>query len=100
MTPSADPKLPDLVVRQVTSQSVTVANNGDAPAGGFVIDAGKAGSFTVNGLAAGSSHTATYPCTEGSISATVDASGRVDESNEGNNVRSQGVPVMRVRWLG
>ena len=90
-TPSPPPEeLPDLVVRQVASGRVVVANTGAAAAGLFTIDAGKAGSFTVNGLAAGGSHTATFPCFEGSITATVDANGQVAESNEGNNTRSGG----------
>ena len=90
VSPTTDPELPDLVVRQVTSERVVVANIGAAAAGAFVIDAGKAGSFTVNGLAAGGSHTVTFPCTDGSITATVDESDRVTESNEGNNTRSGG----------
>lgn len=90
VSPTTDPKLPDLVVRHVASDRVVVANTGAAGAGLFTIDAGKAGSFTMNGLAAGGSHTATFPCFEGSITATVDANGQVAESNEGNNTRSGG----------
>lgn len=89
-TPSTDRALPDLVVVHVTSRHVVVANEGDAGAGPFVIDAGKAGTFAVSGLARGASHTATFPCTEGSITATVDADGQVQESNEGNNSRDAG----------
>lgn len=90
VSPTAELKQPDLVIRQVTSQAIVVANVGEAAAGTFVVDAGKAGSFTVGGLQDGASHTVSFPCTEGSITATADASGRIDESNEGNNSRTGG----------
>lgn len=90
VSPTAEPKLPDLLVRRVGSQQLVVANIGAAAAGSFVIDAGKAGTFPVSGLAAGASHTATFACTEGTITATVDATGAVDESNEQNNSRTAG----------
>ena len=90
VSPTTDPELPDLVVRRVTSERVVVANIGAAPAGTFVIDVGKAGSFTVTGLAAGGGHTVTFPCFDGSITVTVDANAQVTESDEGNNTRSGG----------
>jgi hypothetical protein len=88
--PTPAPKLPDLVVRQVTSDQVVVANVGDKAAGTFVVIVGKVGTFTVEGLAAGSSQTLTFPCTDGSLTATADANDRVTESNEGNNSATGG----------
>lgn len=98
------PALPDLIVRSVSSDRVTVANIGNGSAGGFVVDVGQAGTFSVGGLAAGRSATVSFPCTDGTLAATVDASGRVRESNEGNNSRSGGpfqcLPDLIVSSLG
>jgi len=89
-SPTSDPSLPDLVIRQVTSQQVVVANIGGSAAEPFVVDAGKVGTFPVAGLAAGASRALTFPCFEGSIVANADALDQVAESNEGNNTRTDG----------
>lgn len=98
------PALPDLVVRSVSSDQVTVANIGNGSAGGFVVDVGPAGTFAVGGLAAGGSATISFACTEGTLTATADARGRVRESNERNNTRSGGpfqcLPDLIVSSLG
>ena len=98
------PALPDLVVQSVSSDGVTVANIGNGSAGGFVVDVGPAGTFSIGGLAAGRSATVTFPCTDGMLTATADASGRVQESNERNNSRSGGpfqcLPDLIVSSLG
>ena len=98
------PALPDLVVRSVSSDRVTVANIGNGSAGGFVVDVGPAGTFSIGGLAAGRSATVSFPCTDGTLTATADASGRVRESNERNNSRSGGpfrcLPDLIVSSLG
>jgi hypothetical protein len=98
------PALPDLVVQSVSSDRVTVANIGSGSAGGFVVDVGPAGTFSIGGLAAGRSATVTFPCTDGTFTATADSSGRVRESNERNNSRSGGpfqcLPDLIVSSLG
>ena len=98
------PALPDLVVQSVSSDRVAVANIGSGSAGGFVVDAGPAGTFSIGGLAAGRSATVSFPCTDGTFTATADASGRVAESNERNNSRSGGpfqcLPDLIVSSLG
>lgn len=98
------PALPDLVVRSVSSDRVTVANIGNGSAGGFVVDVGQAGTFSIGGLAAGRSATVSFPCTDGTLTASVDVSGRVRESNERNNSRSGGpfqcLPDLIVSSLG
>ena len=98
------PALPDLVVRSISSDRVTVANIGNGSAGGFVVDVGPAGTFSIGGLAAGRSATVSFPCTDGTFTATADASGRVAESNERNNSRSGGpfqcLPDLIVSSLG
>jgi subtilase family serine protease len=98
------PELPDLVVRSISSDRVRVANMGSGSAGGFVVDVGPAGTFSIGGLAAGRSATVTFPCTDGTFTATADASGRVVESNERNNSRSGGpfqcLPDLIVSSLG
>lgn len=96
--------LPDLVVRQVSFNQVTVANIGNAAAGPFVVDVGPAGTFAVGGLSAGRSRTIKYPCTDGTLTAVADASGRVQESNERNNALTGGpfqcLPDLIVSALG
>jgi RNA polymerase sigma factor (sigma-70 family) len=85
------PALPDLVVSELTAGSVTVTNVGDGAAGSFVVQVTGGGSFTIPGLAPGASATRTWSgnaCAEGTITATVDPAGQVEESNEGNNSRS------------
>lgn len=98
------PALPDLVVRSISSDRVTVANIGNGSAGGFVVDVGPAGTFSIGGLASGRSATVSFPCTDGTLTATADASGRVLESNERNNSRSGGpfqcLPDLIVSSLG
>lgn len=83
------PPVPDLIVSDLGATSVTVANVGDAAAGPFVVSVPGIGTFTISGLAPGGSATRSWStCAEGQISATVDASSQVAESNEGNNSRS------------
>lgn len=98
------PALPDLVVRNVSSDGVTVANVGNGAAGPFVVDVGPAGTFSIGGLAAGRTASVSYPCTDGTLTATVDASGRVRESNERNNTGQGGpfqcLPDLIVSSLG
>lgn len=89
-SPSPTNRLPDLVVEQITSTSITVANVGDAQAGSFVVDGRRAGTFNVPGLSPGGSTTVTFPCAAGNIIATVDATDRVAESSETNNTGSAG----------
>jgi hypothetical protein len=89
-SPTTEPPLPDLVVSTVASDHVVVKNIGDGPAGGFVVDAGDAGTFNLSGLSAGGSRTLPFDCTEGPIVVIVDATGLVVESNEGNNQRTGG----------
>jgi hypothetical protein len=90
VSPTTEPRLPDLVVRQVTSERVVVGNRGQAAAGPFVVDAGAAGTFSVNGLAAGANVALTYPCTDGVITVVVDAKDDVVESDERNNTGKGG----------
>ncbi len=103
-SPSAEPKLPDLVVTRVSFDQVVVANQGNGPAGAFLVIAGKAGTFDVDGLGAGLSTTISFPCTEGTIVAEADSARDVPESNEGNNRRSGGpfqcLPDLIVSNLG
>lgn len=103
-SPPPPTALPDLVVRQVSFDRVTVSNVGDAAAGAFVVDVGPAGTFAVGGLGAGRSATVSYPCTDGTLTAVVDASDRVRESNERNNSGSGGpfrcLPDLIVSALG
>jgi subtilase family serine protease len=89
-TTTQPPKLPDLVIRSVTEDSVTVVNVGRGRAGAFTVGVGKAGSFKVGGLDPGRGATFGFSCTGGTLVATADPSNQVAESNESNNTRNGG----------
>jgi hypothetical protein len=76
---------PDLVVSSVTGTSFTITNRGNAAAGVFVVTVQGVGTFTIRGLAAGSSATRTVTCASIQRTVTVDAQNQVAESNEANN---------------
>ena len=89
-TKTQPPRLPDLIVRSVSADSVSVANIGRASAGAFTVSVGKAGSFRVGGLPAGGSATIGFSCTSGNLVATADPTNQVAESNESNNTEGAG----------
>jgi len=102
---SPSPSLPDLIVEEITSTSITIANVGNAQAGSFVVDGGRrVGTFNVRGLAPGERTIVTYPCAAGNIIATVDATDQVEESSESNNTGSAGpfacLPDLLVSEIG
>jgi hypothetical protein len=75
---------------------ISVANNGRAPAGAFVVKSGDL-QQNVSGLAAGETKTVFLPnyvsSVGNSITATADSGNAIAESNEQNNVFSGVVPV-------
>jgi hypothetical protein len=71
---------------------VSVQNNGQAAAGSFVLRVNNIDQ-TVSGLGVGETTTLFFSTTINPLTATVDATGTVPESNENNNVRSEMVPV-------
>lgn len=82
--------LPDLVVSQLTSSSVTVTNVGNATAGASILTVTLIGSFTIPPLAPGQSITRTWSvCRVGTLTAVADRQNAVAESNEGNNTASR-----------
>jgi hypothetical protein len=71
---------------------VEIANNGQAAAGNFVVNVNGV-TQNVNGLAAGQTTTVFFVGYSNPVTATVDSTGLVTESNENNNTRSEMVPV-------
>ena len=84
---------PDLLVTDLTSTSATVKNQGNLDAGAFLLDVSGVGTFDIGGLAAGSSTTIKFACTEGKLTATADIRDQVVESNENNNSTTVDVGV-------
>ncbi|HSJ88951.1 MAG TPA: CARDB domain-containing protein, partial [Anaerolineales bacterium] len=71
---------------------VSIHNNGQTAAGSFVLRVNNLDQ-TVNGLGVGETTTLFFPTTTNPVTAFVDATSTVLESNENNNVRSEMVPV-------
>ncbi|MEZ4736825.1 MAG: CARDB domain-containing protein [Caldilineaceae bacterium] len=104
------PPLPDLLVLAMkieletggscnyTSTSlgvrVTVFNNGDGASGPFVVEINGQQKRVDNGLVAKSGDTVWIPVSvSGEVTAYVDATGLVTESDENNNVQTQFLPI-------
>lgn len=78
------------MIFQVTKTSFTVANQGQASAGGFSVEMVVGGQLLQTwsfpkGLDAGASAGATYSCRTGTWTVVADAGKQVDESNGSNN---------------
>ena len=71
---------------------VWVTNNGQAGAGSFIVTVNNAGQ-SVSGLAIGETKTLFFPGYTNPVSAMVDSTSVIAESNETNNSRSEMVPV-------
>ena len=67
-------------------------NNGPVAADTFVVNVNGV-THTVNGLAANTNADVFFAGLSNPVTATVDSTGLVSESNEGNNTLSQMVPV-------
>jgi hypothetical protein len=109
-TPTATPGgelLPDLTISQMRIELQTpacfapgdpmgvrlwVSNIGQAAAGSFVVEVNGA-QQDVSGLAAGETTAVFFPGAGNPVAAAVDATGVVAESDEGNNSRSEMLPV-------
>jgi subtilase family serine protease len=89
--PFDDCPLPDLRVSDLTQNSVTVSNDGDAAVGPSTVAVTDLGTLSIHSLAPGDAQTVIFEaCTEGSLTATADAIGNIDESNEDNNSLTRG----------
>lgn len=90
--PPPPPAKPDLVVSQLAKTAWEVRNQGSAAAGAFtvrvVVGGQPIGQTVVKGLDPGAAATGTFPCVVGTVTATVDALGEVDEADETNNSQS------------
>jgi hypothetical protein len=71
---------------------IGIANNGQAAAGSFVVRVNNVDQ-TVNGLGIGETTVLFFPGSINPVTAIVDATGIVAESDENNNTRSEMVPV-------
>ncbi|MCI0550327.1 MAG: hypothetical protein L0287_05190 [Anaerolineae bacterium] len=71
---------------------VWVTNNGQAAAGSFTVNVNGA-EQTVNGLGIGETKTVFFPGYSNPVTAVVDSTNTVAESNENNNTRSETLPV-------
>jgi hypothetical protein len=71
---------------------VFLSNNGQAAAGNFMVNV-NGNVQTVSGLAAGGTDAVFFPGFSNPVTAVVDSTGLVAESNENNNSRSEMVPV-------
>ncbi|MCI0551458.1 MAG: hypothetical protein L0287_10915, partial [Anaerolineae bacterium] len=71
---------------------VWVTNNGQAPAGTFTVNVNSAEQI-VNGLGIGETKAIFFPGYSNPVTAIVDSSNTVAESNEDNNTRSETLPV-------
>ena len=106
-TPTPGGPLPDLTITQLKIElentscllpgaglgvRVFMRNNGPVAAGTFTVNVNGV-TQTVNGLAANTSGAIFFPGLSNPVTATVDSTGLVSESNEGNNTLSQMVPV-------
>lgn len=81
--------LPDLVVSQLTTSSVTVTNVGTAPAGPSVLSVTLIGTFSIQALQPGQSTTRGWSvCRAGTLTAIADRGRAVAESDEANNSAS------------
>jgi photosystem II stability/assembly factor-like uncharacterized protein len=81
-----------LTAGDVMGIQVGIKNNGQGAAGSFVVRVNNIDQ-TVNGLAAGETTTLFFPTSVNPVSAIVDATGTVPESDESNNSRSEMIPV-------
>jgi subtilase family serine protease len=81
---------PDLVVSRLTRDSVTVLNQGDAPARPSAVKVEGNGSFPVPSLQPGGSAQTDFRCTEGTLTARADVNDVVAEDDETNNGRTAG----------
>jgi subtilase family serine protease len=81
---------PDLIVSRLTRDSVSVLNQGDAPARPSSVKVEGNGSFPVPGLQPGASAQADFSCTEGTLTARADVGNIVAEGNETNNAMTAG----------
>jgi photosystem II stability/assembly factor-like uncharacterized protein len=81
-----------LMPGDIMGTRVSVQNNGQVAAGSFVLRVNNIDQ-TVSGLGVGETTTLFFPTTINPVTAIVDATGTVLESNENNNVRSEMVPV-------
>ncbi len=71
---------------------VWVVNNGQAPAGSFIVTVNNA-SQSVSGLAAGETRALYFPGFTNPVSIVVDSTSVIAEGNESNNSRSEMIPV-------
>jgi hypothetical protein len=89
-TPTPAPR-PDLVISSLTTENVTVVNQGAGAAGAFSISLDGFSPIAVSGLAGGASKQIAYGdgCNHGTMfTARADAAGQVAESDETNNART------------
>ena len=79
---------PDLVITELTANSFTVKNQGNAAAGKFTVTVKDFNSYDIAGLAPGESATRTFAsgCSGGHYEADADSLNEVAESDETNNV--------------
>jgi hypothetical protein len=84
------PPLPDLVVASLAKYSITIRNQGTAPAGPSTLTITLIGTFSVPAVQPGASVTFSWSiCRVGTYSAIVDRTGVVAESDETNNRASR-----------
>ena len=83
------PPLPDLLVSSLRNNGLTVKNAGTAASGATIVVVRGVGTFSIAALAPGQSFSLSWPCTAGTLTAIVDPSNTVAESNEGNNVTTR-----------
>ena len=92
--PTAPPGAPDLVVTEMTADSLTVTNQGDGDAAGFDLVVRRDGvtqnTFRIDGLAAGASTSRPYVAgsCESVYTGFADIGNEVAETDESNNTRS------------
>jgi hypothetical protein len=82
---------PDLVISDLTKDSATVQNIGNAAAGSFTVTVTTTAGptqFLIEDLPAGASATMNFFCRVGSVTAVADSGNQVTESNETNNTKT------------
>ena len=87
--------LPDLLVSSLRNNGITIKNDGAGTSGPTIVVVTGVGTYSITSIGPGQSVTLRWPCKAGTLTATVDPSNRVVESNESNNVT-----VARTRCLG
>jgi hypothetical protein len=79
------PLLPDLLISSLRNNGVTIRNAGTAAAGPTIVVVSGVGTYSIAGIAPGQVVSFSWACKAATLTATVDPSNLVAESNEANN---------------